>query len=140
MAILQKFLGTFSLKNSTVSLTLIFMEFIFNFDVCCVSRKFTPYACLHLSKKWLLCATPAPSPESASDMHKWTNKDRKGNRPSLKDNVFINIADENIYIGNILDKITDHLPNFVIIENLTNKLLLLTLVKTKYLADLTEID
>ena len=46
--------GHLFIKTSTISLTLIFREFIFNFDVCCVSRKFTTYSCLHLSKKLLL--------------------------------------------------------------------------------------
>ena len=41
-------------KTSTVSLTLTFRKFIFDFDVRCVSRKFTAYSCLHLSKKRLL--------------------------------------------------------------------------------------
>ena len=27
---------------------------MFNFDVCCVSRKFTTHSCLHLSQKLLL--------------------------------------------------------------------------------------
>ena len=49
MAILQKCLGTFSSQTSTKSLTLIFGDFIFNFDVRCVSRKFTTYVYLHLS-------------------------------------------------------------------------------------------
>ena len=53
IAILQKCLGTFSSYTSTVSLTLIFGEFIFNFDVCCISRKFTSCSCFHLSQKLL---------------------------------------------------------------------------------------
>ena len=36
------------------------------------------------------------------------------NRPSLVDNIFINIIDKNLYSGNLLDKLKDHLPNFVI--------------------------
>ena len=43
MGILHKCLDTFSEKTSTISLTLIFKEFIFNFDVCCVSRKFSAW-------------------------------------------------------------------------------------------------
>ena len=54
MAIHQKYLGTFSSYTSTISLTLIFREFIFDFDVCCVSGKITTYSCLHLSQKLLL--------------------------------------------------------------------------------------
>ena len=41
-------------KHNTININLIFREFIFNFDVSCVSRKFTAYQCLHVSKKWLL--------------------------------------------------------------------------------------
>ena len=51
MAILQKCLDTFSSFTSTISLTLIFGEFIFNFDVRCISCKFTTYSCLQLSQK-----------------------------------------------------------------------------------------
>ena len=54
MIILQKCLGTFSWKTGTILLTIIFREFRFNFNVRCVSRKFTTYSCIHLSKKWLL--------------------------------------------------------------------------------------
>ena len=43
-----------------------------------------------------------------------------GNKPSLVDNIFSN-AVENCISGNILDKISDHLPNFVIIENVKSK-------------------
>ena len=43
MEILQKCMDNFSYKNSTISLTLIFREFVFNFDVCYVSRKFTTW-------------------------------------------------------------------------------------------------
>ena len=41
MAILQKCRGTISSKTSAISLTLIFWEFILNFQVRCVSLKFT---------------------------------------------------------------------------------------------------
>ena len=40
------------------------------------------------------------------------------NRPFLVDNIFVNIYDKTIFSGNLLDKITDHLPNFIIIKNL----------------------
>ena len=42
----------------------------------------------------------------------------KYNRPSLLGNIFGNIYDKEIHCGNIIDKITDHLPNFVIIKNI----------------------
>ena len=40
------------------------------------------------------------------------------NRPSLLDNIFINIHNKIIHSGNLLDKISDHMPNFLIIENI----------------------
>ena len=44
----------------------------------------------------------------------------RGNKPSLVDNIFSNSVEKCIS-GNILDKISDHLPNFVIIENVKKK-------------------
>ena len=44
----------------------------------------------------------------------------QGNRPSIVDNIFTNIFDKELYRGNLLDKITDHLPNFLIIKNIKN--------------------
>ena len=44
----------------------------------------------------------------------------KGNKPSLVDNIFSNSVEKCIS-GNILDKISDHLPNFVIFENVKKK-------------------
>ena len=41
------------------------------------------------------------------------------NRPSLVDNIFANTYDKTIFSGNLLDKITDHLPDFIIIKNLS---------------------
>ena len=43
-----------------------------------------------------------------------------GNKPSLVDNIFSNSVEKCIS-GNILDKISDHLPNFVIFETIKNK-------------------
>ena len=71
-----------------------------------------------------------------------------GNRPSLVDNIFINIIDKNLYSGNLLDKLTDHFQNFVIIENRnkkTNKQKMKMRGAThftldKYLADLKDLD
>ena len=40
------------------------------------------------------------------------------NRPSLLDNIFINTHDKEVYSGNIIDKISDHIPNFAIINNI----------------------
>ena len=38
-------------------------------------------------------------------------------QPSLIDNIFINNIDKIITSGNIIDKITDHMPNFIIVED-----------------------
>ena len=38
-------------------------------------------------------------------------------RPSLIDNTYINTYDKTIHSGNFLDKVTDRMPNFCIIEN-----------------------
>ena len=34
------------------------------------------------------------------------------NRPSIISNIFINTIDKNIDSGNIIDKVSDHMPNF----------------------------
>ena len=38
-------------------------------------------------------------------------------RPSLIDNIYMNTYDKKIHRGNILDNVTDHMPNFWIIED-----------------------
>jgi hypothetical protein len=43
-----------------------------------------------------------------------------GNKPSLVDNIFCNSV-ENCASGNLFDKISDHLPSFIIIENIKSK-------------------
>ena len=40
------------------------------------------------------------------------------NKPSLIDNIFINTCTKSLNAGNITDKTSDHLPNFLIIQNL----------------------
>ena len=40
------------------------------------------------------------------------------NKPSLIDNIFINTCTKSLIAWNIIDKISDHLPNFLIIQNL----------------------
>ena len=44
------------------------------------------------------------------------------NKPSLADNIFVSFRDMHCTSGNIIEKITDHLPNFLIIENLNTQL------------------
>ena len=43
-----------------------------------------------------------------------------GNKPSLVDNIFINTVEKCIS-GNLFEKISDHMPNFVIFENAKDK-------------------
>ena len=43
-------------------------------------------------------------------------------QPSLIDNIFLNFNDMHCNSGNLLDKISDHLPNFIIIEDLNLKM------------------
>ena len=43
-----------------------------------------------------------------------------GNKPSIVDNIFTNIIDKQITSGNLVSKISDHLPNFVIINDLVS--------------------
>ena len=42
-----------------------------------------------------------------------------GNRSSLIDNIFTNFTSKNIVSGNLFSKITDHMPNFAIVQNIT---------------------
>ena len=42
-------------------------------------------------------------------------------KPSLIDNIFLNFNDMHCNSGNLLNKISDHLPNFIIVENLNLK-------------------
>ena len=44
------------------------------------------------------------------------------NRPSLIDNIFINTYDKPIHSGNFINKISDHMPNFVIVRDIFEKL------------------
>ena len=44
------------------------------------------------------------------------------NKPSLVGNIFVNFSDMQCTSGNIIEKITDHLLNFLIIESLNTQL------------------
>ena len=39
------------------------------------------------------------------------------NKPSLIDNIFINSCNRTLHAGNLFDKISDHLSNFLLIQN-----------------------
>ena len=43
------------------------------------------------------------------------------NRPSLIDNIFINTIEKEIYSGNLISKLSDHMPNFIIIQNFISR-------------------
>ena len=43
------------------------------------------------------------------------------NRPVLLDNIFINTYNKNVSSGNIIEKISYHMPNFVIIKEIIDK-------------------
>ena len=43
-------------------------------------------------------------------------------KPSIIDNIFFNFNDMHCYSENVIEKNTDHLPNFLIIKKLTVKL------------------
>ena len=40
-----------------------------------------------------------------------------GQRPSIVDNIFTNIFEKNLNSGNLTDKITDYLPNFLLVAD-----------------------
>ena len=44
------------------------------------------------------------------------------NKPALVDNIFVNFSDMHCTSGNIIEKITDQLPNFLLIEGLNTQL------------------
>ena len=44
-----------------------------------------------------------------------------GNRPSLVDNIFINTIGQDVVSGNLTCKITDHMPNFILINDFIQK-------------------
>ena len=44
------------------------------------------------------------------------------NEPSFVDNIFVNFSDMHCTSGNIIEKITEHLPIFLLIENLNTQL------------------
>ena len=43
------------------------------------------------------------------------------NRPALIDNIFINFTNNDITNGNLISKIADHMPNFILISNSIDK-------------------
>ena len=70
------------------------------------------------------------------------------NRPSLVDNIFVNKYDQIIFSGNLLNKITDLLPNFIVIKNLSRKPRMKKIIirdiknsnREKYIQDIKELD
>ena len=69
-------------------------------------------------------------------------------RPTLFDSIFVNTYDKQLFAGNLLDKVLDHLPNFLIINDIKNFLTKRKMVvrdfkkinKHHYLQDITELN
>ena len=69
-------------------------------------------------------------------------------KPTLVDNFFVNLFNKELKSGNLGQKISDHLPNFIIIKNINKKILkqkikvrdLHSFNKHKYLEDLKELE
>ena len=45
-----------------------------------------------------------------------------GQKPSIVGNIFTNIIEKSILSGKLISKISDHMPNFVIVTDLTSNL------------------
>ena len=43
-------------------------------------------------------------------------------KPTLTDNIFANLFNKELKSGNLVVKISDHLPNFIIIESINKKI------------------
>ena len=69
-------------------------------------------------------------------------------RPTLIDSIFVNTYDKQLFAGNLLDKVSDHLPNFLIINDFKNSLTKIKIVvrdfkvfsKQHYQQDITDLN
>ena len=69
-------------------------------------------------------------------------------KPTLIDNIFVNLFNKELKSGNLVEKISDHLANFIIIKNISKKTTkqknkvtdLHSFNKDKYLEDLKELE
>ena len=43
------------------------------------------------------------------------------NRPSIIDNIFINTIDKKIDSGNSINKVSDHMPNFLLVKDIIER-------------------
>ena len=67
-------------------------------------------------------------------------------KSTLIDNIFVNLFNKELKSGNLVEKISDHLPNFIIIKNINKKISIQNIKvrelnsfdKDKYLEDLEE--
>ena len=50
-------------------------------------------------------------------------------KPSLIDNIFANCIDKEILSGNLIQNITDHLPNFILLPNYQKSELMMKYIK-----------
>ena len=44
-----------------------------------------------------------------------------GNRPTLIDNIFFNSIEKEVYSGNLMNKLSDHLPQFILVKGIKHK-------------------
>ena len=65
---------------------------------------------------WTLCI------QFVTTLHNSANKSIGKSRPILIDNIFANTYDK-LFAGNLLDKMSDHLPNFLIINDIKSSLI-----------------
>ena len=43
-------------------------------------------------------------------------------KPTLIDNIFVNLFNKDLKSGNLVEKVSDHLPNFIIIKKINKKI------------------
>ena len=70
-----------------------------------------------------------------------------GNKPSLIDNIFVNTIEKEVFSGNLMSKLSDHLPQFIFVKNINKPKKRHRVVKdfsnfdeTSYKADLHNIN
>ena len=44
-----------------------------------------------------------------------------GNKPTLIDNIFINSLEKDVFCGNLMSKLSDHLPQFILVKDIMKK-------------------
>ncbi len=99
-----------TLKKLTKENKLILVSGDFNLDLLAYDKR--PIVEEFLNITFANCLQPLIlQPSRYTDSHK----------PSLIDNIFINSIENNVNSGNIISKISDHMPNFVILDKMISK-------------------